>query len=120
MEGQHMIKPTDEITLKALYMNVRGMNSSDKKSAIKDMISSIGQIDLVSLSETKLTHTFKLPGWRHIQTSMRRNGGCWAASSSSERTKMIKTLGTGISWMSAAYLFVPVHIFTVYLAPYHT
>ena len=29
-------------------------------------------------------------------------------------------MGTAISWMSAAYNFVPVHIITVYLAPYHT
>ena len=92
-----------------LYINVRGLNNKLKQGELIKWLSRDESIDIAMMSETKLTKSFKIPGWREIQTTFARNGGCWTACKQSEKIKRIKYMDTSLSWMSCAYSNVPVH-----------
>ena len=44
----------DQITLRALLMNIRGLNSLPKQEALSQLVSSMQKPDIIALTETKL------------------------------------------------------------------
>lgn len=46
-----------------------------------------------------------------------RGGGCWTAAKTPESVRRIKYFDSSLSWLSATFNYVPLHVITAYIQP---
>ena len=49
-------------------MNVRGLNGSNKQKFLEDKLYNDKALEIVQLTESKLSMNYTVPTWKHIQT----------------------------------------------------
>ena len=97
--------------------NVRGINAT-KKQQYLDWLIREQRPDVVMFNETKLTSPLYLDGYVSHQTLVKRSGGC-ITFSNLKGHRMVKALGTYLSWSKVLLGGEEVHILNVYLEPGH-
>jgi exonuclease III len=106
-----------KVLLSVLMWNVRGINAT-KKQQYLDWLIREQRPDIVMFNETKLTSPLYLDGYVSHQTLVKRSGGC-ITFSNLKGHRMVKALGTYLSWSKVLLGGEEVHILNVYLEPGH-
>jgi hypothetical protein len=78
------------------------------------MIDQEEDINVLAMSETKLTRNLTFQDWSNLQSTKDRSGCCWIGAKST-KMKKIKALGRNIIWVSILEQLVPINIICCYL-----
>ena len=53
-------------TISLIYCNIRGLNNVKKQLKLIEYIQNEENVDIIQLTETKLSRDFYMKGWKHI------------------------------------------------------